>query len=325
MKTVITGASGQDGIFLTNIILNNTPGNVYALTRKKNNFNIKKLKYLNKNFDTSRLHVVEIDYQNYNEVLKFFEDLKPNYIFNMMGPSSVNKFINSPNNMKNITIQSFDNLTNSLIETKNFCNFYQASSSEMYGYDSINPFDESSEFRPNSEYAKSKFQIHNKTLSLKEKYDWNIVSGIMFNHESEFRNNNFLIMRLIENVLEIKNGKNLNIKVPSLDIARDWTYAEEISNAAFQLTYNNLSGPYILGSGRCISLRDISSFLFDLVDLDYKNFVYENKSIMREGEPIKVLSNPKKIETEIGWKAKLDIFAIVEKMYKFKLNYENKL
>ena len=195
----------------------------------------------------------------------------------------------------------------------------------MYGYDSINPFDESSEFRPNSEYAKSKFQIHNKTLSLKEKYDWNIVSGIMFNHESEFRNNNFLIMRLIENVLEIKKGKNLNIKVPSLDIARDWTYAEEISNAAFQLTYNNLSGPYILGSGKCISLRDISSFLFDLVDLDYKNFVYENKSIMREGEPIKVLSNPKKIETEIGWKAKLDIFAIVEKMYKFKLNYENKL
>jgi len=307
-------------MFLTNIILNNTPGNVYALTRKKNNFNIKKLKYLNKNFDTSRLRVIEIDYQNYNEILKFFEDLKPNYIFNMMGPSSVNKFINSPNNMKNITIQSFDNLTNSLIETKNFCNFYQASSSEMFGHQSNKPLDESSTFSPNSPYAEAKLRNHKKALELSKKYDWNIFSGIMFNHESQFREDGYLFMKIINGAIDIKNKKLKKLTVGSLDYVRDWSFAGDISKAIYAITNKGSSNAYVIGSGKGNSIKTVIEIIFDYFNLNLDKYIDVDETLIRKGDPVSVVSNPKKLNHELGWNNIINFEDLIQICIESKIN-----
>ena len=118
MKVVITGASGQDGIFLTDKILRETNAEVYACTRKKNNFDFKKLQYLKNQEDMSRVKIVELDYLNYDEIYNFLADAKPNFLYNLMGPSSVKSFIENPIKMTDETINSFKNITNALINTK---------------------------------------------------------------------------------------------------------------------------------------------------------------------------------------------------------------
>lgn len=317
MKTVITGASGQDGIFLIDKILRETKSEIFACTRKNKNFNFNKLKYLNNNEDIGRITVVELDYLDFTEVFNFFKDTNPDYVFNLMGPSSVKKFIENPEKMKNITNISFKNIINSLIETKNFCNFYQASSSEMYGYDSKKPFDENSKFKPNSFYAKTKYSIHQESLNLMNSHNWNIVSGIMFNHESEFRNYDFLVMKLVKKVIDIKKGSTSKLEIPSLEIERDWTYAKEISEAAFELIFNNFSGAYVIGSGTCKRIDELAYYLFNKANLNYKDFITVNDNSMRDGEPLRVQSNPLKIKNDIGWKASKSIYEVLDKMYDY--------
>lgn len=318
MKIIITGASGQDGIFLTDKILRDTKSNIYLCTRSKKNFNFNKLLSINDSADLSRIKVVELDYLDFESVFKFINDIHPDYIFNLMGPSSVSSFINNPDEMTNVTNIGFENIINSLIKSKNFCNFFQASSSEMYGYESKNAFDESSEFAPNTAYAKAKHGIHLKTLQIREEFNWNIISGIMFNHESEFRNSNFLIMKLIEGVINIEDGNMKTIELPSLEITRDWTYSKEMCEAMFNLVYNNFSGSYVIGSGRTTSLNEIVDYIFGIINKQYEDHIVVNTNKLRKGEPMIIKSNPMKIYDKIGWRASLDIFDIVNKMYKFK-------
>tara|TARA_B100000945_G_scaffold319009_1_gene325187 strand:- start:6529 stop:7500 length:972 start_codon:yes stop_codon:yes gene_type:complete len=319
LKIVITGASGQDGMFLIDNILNNTDAKIYACTRKKSNFQFEKLKFLNNNFDSTRMKLVEINFQEYNQVHEFIKDTRPDFVFNMMGPSSVSKFIENPEEMTSITINGFKNLTDSLIETRNFCNFYQASSSEMYGYDSPSPFNELSEFKPNTAYAKAKHSVHLKSIKYQMEYEWNIVSGIMFNHESEFRNSNFLIMKLIEKTIEIQENKKIKIDLPSLEISRDWSYAKDICNGIFQLTIDNFSGSYVLGSGVSTSIKDIAEYIFKKANLDYRDFINLNNKQLREGEPMNVVSDPEKIKKETGWQTNLNTFEVLDRMYDYKI------
>ena len=99
MNTVITGASGQDGIFLTDKILRDSKSNIYLCTRSKRDFNFNKLYSINKNVDLSRIKVIELDYLNFESISNFINDVQPNFFFNLMGPSSVKSFIENPSEM----------------------------------------------------------------------------------------------------------------------------------------------------------------------------------------------------------------------------------
>lgn len=323
MKIIITGATGQDATFLIDKILRETKADIFACTRSKKNFDFNRLKYLKNKENYSRINIVELDFLNFQKVYNFIDDISPNYIFNLMGPSSVKSFIDNPEHMDNIATKSFDNLINSLIKSKNFCNFYHSSSSEMYGYDSALPFDENSEFKPNSSYALSKLKMHKKCLKLMETYEWPIVPGIMFNHESEFRSSEFLIMNIIEKAIKISDGKTSEIILPSLKISRDWSYAKDISNAIFELTINNFKGAYIIGSGSANSLDEITKYIFNKVNLNYKNFINIKTENLRTGEPMQIQSNPSKIYNDIGWKVNNNIFDAIDKMFYFKSMLNN--
>ena len=113
-------------------------------------------------------------------------------------------------------------MTDALIENKNLANFYQASSSEMFESSNRTKLNEQSEFNPKSPYAKHKFRNHQKVLELRRQFDWNIYSGIMFNHESEFRKENYLFKKVINSALKIKDKQLEKLEVGSLDYVRDW-------------------------------------------------------------------------------------------------------
>ena len=318
MKNIlITGITGQDGIFLTSLLKNKSPDcNIVGISRSSSNNNFfQKLNYLQLK-DYKNINIFNIDLNNFNEVNNFVKDIIPDYVYNFSGPSSVYESLEKsyiPIEINN----SFSNLTKSLIINNNFCNFFQASSSEMFA-DSDKKLDENSNFDPKSPYAKAKLDIHYKVLELNKKYNWKIISGIMFNHESEFRSDNFLFYKIINAAIEIKNKKRNIIELGNLDIERDWSYAKEIVEGVYDTMNFGSSPTYVYGSGKSTSIKSCVEYIFNSYDLDWKEFVKTNKLFIRDNDPIKKICDPTRIYNEIGWETKTSIFEVLDLMINYK-------
>lgn len=311
-KILITGISGQDGIFLTNyLIRNNKDLKILGISRSDADKTIyKKLKYLGlKEF--INIDTFNINLNDYDIVKQFISEQKPDAVYNFSGPSSVyESYIKAEN--KDLILNIFNNLIMSLIETNNFATFYQASSSEMFGNNSSH-LNENSNFNPNSPYAEAKLVNHLKVKELYEKYDWKIFSGIMFNHESEFRENNYLIMKIIHSARNIKKGKENNLTLGSLDYVRDWSYVKDIVNSIYAITTNGSSPDYVIGSGKGHSIKEVVAYVFNHFELDWKKYVEIDKNLLRKGDPEKIVSNPKKLQNEFNLKSEYSFTQMLDK------------
>ena len=304
-KILITGISGQDGLFLTNHLINKYEKLEIIGTSRQNNHSIFYKNLLSLGLENrGGVSVYQIDLNDYNIVNNLISDFKPHYVYNLTGPSSVYESFNNAENKKIIT-NIFDNLTSALIKSNNFARFFQASSSEMFSPNCNEELNENSEFLPNSPYALAKLDNHNKVISLNKKYDWNIYSGITFNHESEFRKKNYLIMKIITAAWKIKNNKGSNLTIGSLDYMRDWSHAQDIVVAINLLTEKGASPDYVIGSGKGKKIKDILDYVFQKYNLDWTDFVQIDKNLLRDGDSKKIISDPRKIKNELNWETKI--------------------
>ena len=318
---LITGISGQDGIFLTKNLLNkNEEFVIHGTSRNKSQQIINKQleKVGISNYQNLKVH--NVDLEDKSAVENLIEKVKPNKIFNLSGPSSVYDSFNEPLLTENTILTIFNNLTETLISKDTLCNFFQASSSEMFTANQDGQVDESSELIANSPYAKAKVSNHNKILKLINEYEWNITSGIMFNHESEFRENNYLTSKIINTAFEIYKKRNDRLILGSLDYIRDWSFAGDIMEAASTLIFNNARGSYILGSGLGKSIRDLVQIVFSYFDLEWEKYVLVDNSILRPGDPEIKISNPSKIFDEFGWQTKMSFEDLIERCIEKKLS-----
>ncbi len=318
---LITGISGQDGIFLTNSLFNKNENIViHGTSRNKNEeFIIKQLKKIETK-NLQNLKIYNLDLEDKNRVENLVTKVKPNRIFNLSGPSSVYDSFNEPQQTENTILTIFNNLIDVLISKDMKCNFFQASSSEMFTTNLEGKIDESSKLEPNSPYAKAKVSNHNKVLDLVNEYEWNITSGIMFNHESEFREKNYLTSKIINTAFEIYKKRSDKLIVGSLDYVRDWSFAGDIMDAASILAFNNAKGPYVLGSGNGRSIRDLVQVVFSYFNLDWEKYVLVDNSLLRSGDPEIKISDPSKIFNEFGWKTKVSFEDLIERCIEKKLN-----
>lgn len=320
-KVLVTGITGQDGIFLTNVLLQKHKEiEIIGISRnaKNNKSFFKNLNQVNNQIhNLESISLVDLNLLDLNDTFEFIRQINPDYVVNLSGPSSVYKSFKDSSIPTSIcTI--FNNLTTALIENNQFPNFYQASSSEIFK-ESENKLNEQSEFDPKSPYAIAKFKNHNKVFELREKYDWNIVSGIMFNHESEFRKNDYLIMKIIQSAIKIKNNKQEILTLGSTSYIRDWSYSEDIAKAIYQIVTNGVSGSYVIGSGVGHKIADILDIVFNFLDLDWKKFVNIDESLLRTGDPIKIISDPHRIINDLSWKPEVSFEEMVMKCLTSKL------
>ena len=313
MKNIlITGITGQDGLFLTaKILKNNKSCNIVGISRKKDHsIFYRKINSIYK-MDNDRIQIHNLDLLNSEHVSSFISKFKPEQIFNLSGPSSVYQSINDPTISKNIEI-IFENLISSLIKLNYFPNFFQASSSEMFSADVKKKLNEESLMIPNSPYAESKYSNHKKIIKIIDNYDWNIISGIMFNHESEFRGDDYLLSKIINYVKNSKIHNKQKLELGSLDYKRDWTYAKEVMDACYFLVNEGSRGSFVIGSGKSSSIKDMVQIVFNHFDLDWKEYVSINSNLLRKGDPITKVSNPRKINKELGWKTNINFEDMVK-------------
>ena len=318
-KVLIIGITGQDGLFLARHLLESNPQTeIYGTSRNRiNNKFYKNLEILNiKNNENIKL--LEVDLLDSKSVNNLIKGITPDAVYNLSGPSSVYESISNPkisNEIKNI----FNNLINSLILENNFCKFFQSSSSEMFGPSNFK-LNENSYFSPNSPYSLAKLNNHIRVSELREKYDWKIYSGIMFNHESEFRTNDFLIMKIIEGALNIKNKRSNLLTIGSLDIVRDWSYAGDVVEAIQAILQEGKEFNYNIASGKSHRIKNIIEIVFSYLDLNWVKYVNVDSSLLREGDHAHREADITKILNHTSWKPKTSLEIFLENIIKFKMS-----
>ena len=206
---------------------------VFGVSRQNSEATLRNLKTLNN--ETTEVEIYNTDLTNTTEVFNLINRIKPSQIYNLSGPSSVYDSLANQKYFQETINSIFDNLANSCIKQNHFPAFFQACSSEMFSIKNTMPLNEESTFEPRSPYASAKYEIFNKVNSLKEQFDWNIKSGIMFNHESEFRNKDYLFMKIFNSAKKIKNKPKINkettlaelkLEIEKLDAELEKNYAE---------------------------------------------------------------------------------------------------
>ena len=319
-KILITGITGQDGVFASNALIEDDPSiEILGISRSntKNSF-LKKLNYLEPNNSYENIQIINTDLNIYKNTEKILSDFNPDLIFNLSGPSSVYESLKYPNLSNQIT-NIFQNLTRACINLKIFPSFFQASSSEMYGSNPDHYLDETSLFLPNSPYAKAKLENHIDVESLRDSYEWNIKSGIMFNHESEFRKQDFLFSKILDFLISNPLTQKEKLTIGSTDIVRDWSYAGDIVEGMITMTKSELRSDFVLGSGKSTSIEEVLETSFNFFDLNWRDYISIDNNLLRSDDPKIRISNPKKIKKEIGWETKTSLEQTIEKITKYKM------
>tara|TARA_Y100000768_G_scaffold384753_1_gene369413 strand:- start:495 stop:1460 length:966 start_codon:yes stop_codon:yes gene_type:complete len=306
LKVLITGISGQDGIFLTNKLLESHKDiTIYGTSRNYNEKKfLKNLKSVSNSANFSDVIIKNINLLDSNSVENMVDEIRPDLLFNLSGPSSVYESLKNPNIKKQIG-KIFDNLINAGIKKNNFFKFFQASSSEMFNQHVNEKLNENSMFNPISPYAEGKLEVHKKIENIKKEYNWKISSGIMFNHESEFRHNDYLFMKIIKSAIEIKNNKKNNLIVGSLDLVRDWSFAGDFAEAIYLICLDGNGENYVIGSGVGQSINDLVRIIFEHFNLDPEEFIEVDSANLRPGDPLEIVSDPSKIKDELNWETSL--------------------
>ena len=318
-KILITGITGQDGLFLTREYLKQSEKyQIFGTSRNLTSEFSNKLKYLVPNLE-EEINILRVNLLDYQTVFNLINDIRPTKLINLSGPSSVYQSYNNPK----VTIESinkiFDNLTEAFFKTIKNGVYFQALSSEMFLPNENKRLNENSKISPRSPYAIGKAQIYEKSIQLRNKNKVSIANGILFNHESEFRDNEYLFMKVINKAIEISKSRKGNLTVGSLNLVRDWTYAGDIASAIFKIVEESNSEDYVVGSGNGHSIEELVQQVFDYFNLDLKTHVNVDKTLLRKGDPSKTISNPEKIYKDLQWKATTSFNNLVSKCIKYKI------
>ena len=287
---------------------------IYGISRKRNLSSFyKKLESLNiKN--NLPISITNVNLLSYTDVLNFIEQIKPQYCYNLSGPSSVYESIKNPEMVSNGIESIFENLINGFQKLSLSPIFFQASSSEMFGNNGKSVQNEQGPFNPNSPYAKSKLKIHNKIINLRKETDWSITSGIMFNHESEFRDNGYLISKIIHYCKNFTKNSD-KLKIGSLNYTRDWSFAGDIVASLNQLTLHKANSDFVIGSGVGHKISDILSICFDEIKIDWEDVVEIDTDLLRDRDPEIIIADNTKLKNSIGWNPTLDFESLIKRCF----------
>lgn len=308
MKTaIITGITGQDGAYLSKLLLGKRY-RVVGFIRPDAEESYFGLNYLDI-FDQVILEKCSL--LDADNIQRLFTKYEPDEVYNLAAQSSVGASFENPYETINFNILSVLNLLESIKITGGNTKFYQASSSDMFGNTDILPVTEKSILHPASPYAISKITGHQMTVSYREAYGLFACSGILFNHESYLRGNNFFIKKVIRTAIDIQNGKQNELSVGDIDLQRDFGYAPDYVKAMWLMLQQKEPKDFLVCSGKPVSLREIIYYVFDKLEID-RGKITIDQSLFRPNDIKSIYGNNEKAKKELGWKYDKTFFEVLD-------------
>ena len=313
---LITGITGQDGFYLSKLLLEKGY-NVHGTIRRSSTFNTARIEGLISDYkDSGKLELHYSDLLDSTSLNTLINTINPDEVYNLAAQSHVGVSFKNPAFTTQTGTLGSVALLEAIRHSSKDIKYYQASSSEMFGGKLREKLNESSPFDPRSPYAASKVFAHDLTKIYRESYDLFCVNGILFNHESPMRGETFVTRKITKAVGRISNGIQSKLTLGNLDAFRDWGFAGDYVYGMWLMMQHSEPGDWVLATGETYSVKDFAKLAFEAVDLNWEDYVVTSEKYFRPNEVEHLLGDPSKAKDELGWEPKTSFSELVEMMVK---------
>jgi GDPmannose 4,6-dehydratase len=307
-KAFITGITGQDGSYLAELLLDKGY-EVHGLVRRSSSFNTWRIDHVR---DRLTLHYGDLVDQN--SLMRTLDAIQPDEIYNLAAQSHVKVSFEMPEYTASVTALGVLRLLDAVRELQLTARVYQAGSSEMYGLVQETPQTERTPFHPRSPYGVSKVFGHWLAVNYREGYGMHVSNGILFNHESPRRGENFVTRKITMGLAAIKQGTARELRLGNLDAKRDWGFAGDYVEAMWLMLQQPQPDDYVVATGETHSVREFLEEAFSYVGLDWRQHVVVDSKYFRPAEVDILLGDPTKVQRALGWKPRVNFKALVRLM-----------
>ena len=328
-KAIITGITGQDGAYLSELLLNEGYA-VYGTYRRSSSMNFWRIEYLGIQ-NHPNFHLVEYDLNDQSSNIRMLFDIQPDEIYNLAAQSFVGVSFEQPLSTAQTTGIGALHLLEAIRIVNPKIKFYQASTSEMFGKVQEVPQIESTPFYPRSPYGVAKLFAHWATINYRESYDIFGVSGILFNHESPLRGREFVTRKITDTVAKITLGMTEVLELGNLDAKRDWGYAKEYVEGMYKMLQAPVADTYVLATNQTQTVRTFVEMAFKAtgVDIEWKGkeeqekgynaatgkeVVCINPKFYRPAEVELLIGSAEKAKKNLGWEPKTTLKELCQLM-----------
>jgi len=307
-KAFITGITGQDGSYLAELLLAKSY-EVHGLVRRSSSFNTWRIDAIRE-----RIVLHYGDLVDQNSLVRTLESVGPDEIYNLAAQSHVKVSFEMPEYTGNVTAMGVMRLIDAVREIGLGARVYQAGSSEMFGLVQETPQTERTAFHPRSPYGCAKVYGHWIAVNYREGYGMHVSNGILFNHESPRRGENFVTRKITMGIAAIKQGRSSELRLGNLDAKRDWGFAGDYVEAMWLMLQQPKPDDYVIATGETHSVREFLEEAFSHVGLDWQKYVVVDPKYFRPAEVDLLLGNPTKANKALGWTPKVDFKGLVRMM-----------
>jgi len=318
-RALITGITGQDGSYLTELLLKKGY-EVHGIIRRSSSFNTERIDhiYQDPHERGARLKLHYGDLLDGNGLSRLMHEVGPDEVYNLGAQSHVRVSFDQPIFTADVdavgTLRILEAVRNYQDQAKAKVRFYQASSSEMYGKVQEVPQKETTPFWPRSPYGCAKVFGHWITVNYRESYGLHASCGILFNHESPRRGETFVTRKITRAVGRIKLGMQDKLYLGNLDALRDWGFAGDYVEAMWLMLQQEQPDDYVVATGAMISVRDFCELAFGQLGLDYRKHVEIDPRYFRPAEVEQLLGDPTRAKAKLGWNPRTTVQELARMM-----------
>lgn len=304
----ITGITGQDGSYLAEFLLAKQY-QVVGLISNKHNIGFQNIASFQ-----NQLILESGDLLDKSSLEKIIIKFKPAEIYNLASLTFVPDSWNKPTLTLDINTLGTSRLLEAIRDFSPQTKFYQATSAKIFGLPKESPQTETTPLNPVDPYSISKAASHYLVRDFRDHFGVFAVSGILYNHESERRGEEFVTRKITQTAAKIKLGLTDKLTLGSLDSRQDWGYAPDYVAAMWLMLQQSKPDDYIIASGELHSVKDVCVIAFSYLQLDYQNFVVTDKKFVRKTEALEPVGNAAKAKKVLGWQPKVDFKTMIIKM-----------
>jgi GDPmannose 4,6-dehydratase len=317
---LITGITGQDGSYLAELLLKKGY-DVHGVVRRTSSFATGRIDHLRESFDegdAARLQLHYGDLGDASGLRRIIEQTLPDEVYNLAAQSHVRISFDQPAYTADVVglgaLRLLEAIRDHNKRHDREVRYYQAGSSEMFGKVGETPQRETTPFHPRSPYACAKCYAHWQTVNYREAYDLFAVNGILFNHESPRRGENFVTRKITRSVTRIKLGLQDKLVLGNLDARRDWGFAGDYVEAMWLMLQQDRPDDYVVATGESHSVHEFLELAFDRVKLPWKPYVDFDQRFLRPAEVDLLIGDSSRARELIGWQPKVKFHELVAMM-----------
>lgn len=314
-RALITGITGQDGSYLSELLLRKGY-EVWGTIRRASTFNTDRIDHLYRDAHEANvgLRLIYADLNDASSLASVVEQVRPDEVYNLAAQSHVRVSFDIPEYTAEIVALGAIRLLEALRRFAPEARFYQASSSELYGKVHEVPQKETTPFHPRSPYAAAKAYAFYITQNYREAYGMFATNGILFNHESPRRGETFVTRKITRAASRIKLGLQKKLFLGNLEAKRDWGFAGDYVEAMWLMLQADVADDFVVATGETHSIREFLDIAFGLLDLDWQEFVEHDPRYERPAEVDLLLGDPSRARERLGWQPKVTFPELVRMM-----------